>query len=563
MPASFPPRGLVGWDDELKTYVDTVAAEEAAEAAAGVVASATSAATAAGTAAGTTAGTAAGAAAAAPAVTAAQNAEAAAELAASQAASSAALAQDAAVNASEIALGDADAALAGAIENPASDTFSALSASIVESVQDETSAVSEAIVDLVMPATFVRSDAPLPIRATCIGTSIYANGLRTAKAVVVDVAQSWSAANMDKYMQGGGGASWFTWMALLSPGGSILPTYNAAESGSTLTQQAARFQTELLTKSPGMVFLGDATNDINTGVSDDTIRGLITQQIGWALDAGLTPSRIVLVATIRRNDSTAKNDRVKVHNKWLRTYAFANGYTYIDPFAVLIDPATGGLNTTYAPDGLHPNTAGGKLAGQRALTDLATALAGHAVDAAHAPFIMQAADAGNLLTNGDFSADVNADGKADSWGVNGTPSVLTDARLTYGKKQRMVVTGNGQVIQQGITVGGGSVSVGDRVALSGLIEVSAAAGSLQYNFGLYTVGQTGIWASNPIGYGGGSGGGPVGVDMPLAPFYCELTIPTGATLLRAEAKAFTGTGTIDVAQWCMHNLTTGSPLLPA
>lgn len=82
-PAEYPAHGLVGWDDELKTYIDT-ADTEAVDAAVDAVQ---------------------------PYV---------------------AQAEAAAASASEIALGDADAAMAGAINNPASDTYSALSASLAQ-----------------------------------------------------------------------------------------------------------------------------------------------------------------------------------------------------------------------------------------------------------------------------------------------------------------------------------------------------------------------------------------------------------------------------------------------
>jgi hypothetical protein len=393
-----------------------------------------------------------------------------------------------------------------------------------------------------------------PLRAACIGTSIYANDLRTCDAVTVDVGQSWDHTKMSRFMQGGGGRSWFTWLCLLSAG-RIMQCYNGAESGSTLTQMQARFARDIIPQKPDLVFLGDATNDINTGVDDATIRGLITTMVGQAKAANIVP---VIVSTIHRNDDTAKNARVRTHNEWLRRYAWANGYTFIDPFAALIDPAstTAGTLASLLQDGvLHPNVAGGKLAGQRALDSLAGLLRGN-TDPSKAPFIAQHRAGPNLLVNPLFQDDVNADGKADSWGIGGaaTFSLGTDSRV-LGKLQTVNITGSAQTINQGISVDGSAVAVGDRLALSGLIDVTADAGSLQWNVGIYTLSQVGTWASNPIGYGGGSGGGPVGGDLPLAAFYCELTVPTGATLVRAEAKGFSGTGTFKIAQWRLINLT--------
>lgn len=395
-----------------------------------------------------------------------------------------------------------------------------------------------------------------PLRAACIGTSIYASGLTTADNKVVDVTTSpaWDATKMDRYMQGHGSKSWFTWMCLLS-NGRILPHYNAAESGSTLTQQAARFQSQVIPKRPDVVFLGDATNDINTAVTDATIQGLITQQVGWALAANITP---IIVATTRRGDDATKNTRVRNHNEWLRRYAWANGYAFIDPFAALVDPAsTNGypIASLLADGVLHPNEAGGKLAGQRALDDLAGLIPGNA-DPSKAKFIVQdRAASPNLFLNPLFQDDVNSDGIADNWTVSGTKSIVTDSRVV-GKMQVSDITASGQGIGKDITVDGTNVSVGDRLAFSGLLEVSASANAMQWGVYLMAVGQATTWASNPIGYGGSGGGGPVGADLPLTAFYCELTVPTGATIMRAKAQSFVGgTGTIKAAQWRLVNLT--------
>lgn len=131
--ATYPPTGLVGWDDELKAYVDGKATEEAAE----VLAAASAAGATAGTAAGTTAGTAAGTAAANGVLGPAQTAATSAAASAVSASASASLAMSAAVDASQIALGDADATLATAINNPASETASALSASTEAAINEQ------------------------------------------------------------------------------------------------------------------------------------------------------------------------------------------------------------------------------------------------------------------------------------------------------------------------------------------------------------------------------------------------------------------------------------------
>ena len=399
-------------------------------------------------------------------------------------------------------------------------------------------------------ASGVAAKAHRPLRAACIGTSIYANGLNTLDNVTVQVGNSWSAANMGRYSQAPGGQSWFTWACLLS-GGRLLHLYNGAESSSTSDSWVTRFQSDVLSRNPDIVFFGDITNDLNTTWTDAQIRSNITSLASQCVKAGVTPC---LVGTIM-NTTAAKNQRISLHNQWLQRYAWQNGFPYIDPFPAIIDTTStiGANQASLTSDGLHPNEAGAKLIGQRAVDQLAGILHGTTTPSS-VPFIVQhRAVTPNLLQNPLFQDDANADGLADSWAKAGSPAVAlaTDSRV-LGKMQQVTVSANSQGIQQDVAVNGTNASAGDRLAFSGLIEVSAASGSLQWNVGLFCLGQTGVWTATVIG---SNSGGPVATDLSLAPFYIEIPVPTGATLVRARAMGFTGTGTISVAQWRVLNLT--------
>lgn len=401
-------------------------------------------------------------------------------------------------------------------------------------------------------ATFAPAgDALRPLRAACIGTSIYANGLRAVDNVTVQIGNTWGPMDASGMQQASAG-SWFTWLCLLS-GGRIVHHYNAGISSDRLDNMAARFAADVVAKRPDVVFLGDATNDINNDVSDSLIRGYVDSMVRAARAAGIAP---ILTATTRRNDTYAKNLRVREHNLWLQRYAWANRLPFIDPFAVLVDPANanGNVLTSLVPDGLHPNHAGAKAAGQKALDDLAGILRGNTTPS-RSPLLPQDRTGGpNLWQNGLALDDVNADGKADSWAfgaTGGTFSLVTDATV-LGKAQQVVVGSASPWIGYQPSVDGVNVREGDRLAWSGMAKADAAAGNLQWKLQIGKLGGTGAYDVCPIGY---SAGGAVGMDLPWSPFYCEIVVPIGATALRAGMFSQTGTGTMSLAQQQIINLT--------
>lgn len=389
-----------------------------------------------------------------------------------------------------------------------------------------------------------------PLRAACIGTSIYAGGLKTMKDETVDTGSTWSAANMDRYSQNPGGQSWFTWMCLLS-GGRIMHYYNGGEASSTSESWITRYLSEIVPKKPDICFFGDATNDINDGFTDAEIRANIATLISQSIANNIVP---ILVSTNPTSDS-AKNIRTRLHNEWLMRYAWSQKIRFIDPFSAIVDPAS----TTSYPlagttlDGLHPNENGAKLCGQRAVDQLAGMLPGP-VSPSVVPWIVQNRVNGisNLLLNPLFQDDINTDSNADNWTVStgGGKTLATDSRV-LGKLQGLTVNGSNQSISRDTSVDTTNIDVGDRLALSGLIEV-ANTSSLQWNVGIVCLGQTGNWSSHAIGYGGG---GPVGYGLALAPFYCEITVPTGCTIVRSILLGQSGTGTLATAQWRLINLT--------
>lgn len=403
MPASFPPRGLVGWDDELKTYVDTVAAEEADAAQAAAIAATTATATAAGTAAGTTAGTAAGAAAAAPAVTAAQNAEAAAELAASQAASSAALAQDAAVNASEIALGDADAALAGAIANPASDTFSALSASYAS--RYASAATKAATAPLLSKLKRGVADATI----LYIGDSTGNETIEHIYLEMVDLGARFPAYTVLYYLWNDGSSAYDSAVTIQTGTGSqTLRVYNCSVAGSRPEYVlGARWSTAIAAVSnPDCIFIshshntGDPATNANGGQPQRWIWLSVTEELAVQHPgAGMVLMSQNPTFVSGRETWQAKKAQV------LQDLAAQRGYGFIDVHQAFVD--TGAPASYVKTDLIHPTTSADTSSpnGSRLWADVVGACLQYSADAAGLPrqrsSLLDAAK--SLVPNVDFA----------------------------------------------------------------------------------------------------------------------------------------------------------------
>ncbi len=139
-------------------------------------------------------------------------------------------------------------------------------------------------------------------------------------------------------------------------------------SGQTTPQMLIRFRPDVVDLKPKVVVILAGTNDIagNTGpMSDEEISANLMSMAEIAKANGIKVvfSSILPVSAYH----TAPNGipqtqqrpmtRIRALNDWMKTYAAAEKYTYLDYFSAMAD-AQGLLKTELSADDLHPNAAG-------------------------------------------------------------------------------------------------------------------------------------------------------------------------------------------------------------
>ncbi len=147
------------------------------------------------------------------------------------------------------------------------------------------------------------------------------------------------------------------------------PYVDRGISGQTTPQMLLRFRRDVIDLKPKAVVILAGTNDIagNTGpMSDEDIEGNLEamSQLAHAnhikvVFASVTPVSAYHTAAPRGVPQTTTRPmaRIKALNDWMKTYAAANGDTYLDYFSAMTDD-TGLMRTELTEDDLHPNAKG-------------------------------------------------------------------------------------------------------------------------------------------------------------------------------------------------------------
>ncbi|EZP51109.1 MULTISPECIES: SGNH/GDSL hydrolase family protein [Sphingomonas] len=133
-------------------------------------------------------------------------------------------------------------------------------------------------------------------------------------------------------------------------------------SGQTTPQMLLRFRQDVLALHPKAVHIMAGTNDIagNTGAATmETVQGNIETMAELAHAHGI---KVILAsvppaAAFPWSPDKRPVPQIAALNGWLRGYAKAHGYTYVDYHAALAD-AAGGMKPGLASDGVHPTPAG-------------------------------------------------------------------------------------------------------------------------------------------------------------------------------------------------------------
>ena len=124
---------------------------------------------------------------------------------------------------------------------------------------------------------------------------------------------------------------------------------------------------ETITKGqPAMVFLMIGTNDMNWGISNDSV-ALGVHEIVQRIKSESPRTKIIVQSILPTNDyygkfsgHTKRWKDVAVINDMLKTMAEEEGVTYLDLYRLMADEE-GKLNTDYSNDGLHLNGEGYKV----------------------------------------------------------------------------------------------------------------------------------------------------------------------------------------------------------
>ena len=344
------------------------------------------------------------------------------------------------------------------------------------------------------------------------------------------------AAGADDQTNKAWGSSWFTRLCAAS-GQRMQFVRNAGVAGNTSTQMLARIATDVVAYAPRWCVLAAVTpNDVSNSIALATRKSNITSMVDGLKSAGIG----VVLVTSPPNDTTATRDSLLAMNAWLAGYAEANGVPLWDIYTPLVDTSDSTYASSYTADGIHPNATG-----QEAIV---AALLPRVAETFPRPasFLLAPgkADASNLITNGCFVGDANADGVADNWtkvgsGITAQSLIAMTSDEGVGNWQSVTCNGTLGYVEQTISSGW---SVGDVVEYTGRWETDMASGAtVQLRF------TNGTPAFETYACATAATAGRV---------WCiRETVPTGTTAIVVRLVVNTSAGDLRIGQVTLRNLT--------
>jgi lysophospholipase L1-like esterase len=154
---------------------------------------------------------------------------------------------------------------------------------------------------------------------------------------------------------------WARYADLFFPG---KPYVGRGISGQTTPQMLIRFRPDVIALHPKVVVILAGTNDIsgNTGPESDTdiennfasMGDLARQNDIRVVISSILP--VCGAVTVKR-----PTERILLLNDWLKSYAAANNFTYLDYYPALLDDETNEFRKSLTGDCLHPNAEGYKV----------------------------------------------------------------------------------------------------------------------------------------------------------------------------------------------------------
>ncbi|WP_285057430.1 SGNH/GDSL hydrolase family protein [Pedobacter ginsengisoli] len=133
-------------------------------------------------------------------------------------------------------------------------------------------------------------------------------------------------------------------------------------SGQTTPQMLIRFHQDVVALKPKVVVLLCGINDIAGNTGPSTLEMIQDNIAAMAEIAKANKIRVVLSSVLPAfafpwKPGIEPADKVIALNKWIKSYADENKYTYVDYFNAMKDERNG-LSKNLAEDGIHPTKAG-------------------------------------------------------------------------------------------------------------------------------------------------------------------------------------------------------------
>lgn len=338
------------------------------------------------------------------------------------------------------------------------------------------------------------------------------------------------------------------WANLLSHGSLVRSGtgWSAGVGGNTTAQMVARLNDVLLLDpKPHICIVQGGTNDALTAVPLATTTANLVTMYNAIEAAGIEP----VVCLIPPSDTQPA--RVNQINSWIATYAMMRGMRCLDNYTPAADP-DGTWRSGYSSDGTHPNATGAKPMGVAGAATLAT---GRSIEALLAG--KSGTDTTNLILNGLFTGDTNADGLANDWtltaaGANVAPTLEAGTGNVLGNWQivsKTLAAAGNNYINPAATITTG-FAAGDLMLFCGRVRFTNTDGNHWLDLRVH---DTPNVAVNPIMF---QWFGELATDDG-AIFSQLFRVPAGTTAFspRALGRTTNGTGSFAVAQMTLRNLT--------
>jgi lysophospholipase L1-like esterase len=158
------------------------------------------------------------------------------------------------------------------------------------------------------------------------------------------------------------------------------PYINRGISGQTTPQMLIRFRPDVIALKPKAVVILAGTNDIAGNTGPMTLEMIENNYASMAELAKANGIKVIFSSVLPVHDygKTKMSERrspenILKLNEWLKSYCKANGHTYLDYHAKMLDDK-GMLKAEWANDGLHPNAEGYKVMAPMAVAAIQQAL---------------------------------------------------------------------------------------------------------------------------------------------------------------------------------------------